>query len=389
MSRIKASIRKNEVDKSGKVNIKIRIHHNGKTRYIGTRFSVKPTQFSVKNGRVLKSHPLSAFINAELKKLEANYESKLVSSDDPERLDVRDVVSILRKKYRVVNIFDLFDEVAREKKNADTSTYRRYLVTKRTLERYYGSSMLPISEVDESFLKSFSESRFAEGSKPNTVSQDLAIIRAVFNRGIDKGVILADLYPFRKMKLARSKTSKRSLSVDQLKTLYSATLRKNEKMAVDIFFLSFFFIGINMKDLYWLRKQDVANGRVIYTRAKTKKEYSVKIEPEAQEIIDRHCSVDDEWLLSSIHKRYDNVDTFTHGVNSFLRTAAINLKMNITPTTYFARHSWATLAYNNGISKDNVRLALGHGGETVTDTYIDFDLLMVDMANRKIIDLIV
>jgi integrase len=55
----------------------------------------------------------------------------------------------------------------------------------------------------------------------------------------------------------------------------------------------------------------------------------------------------------------------------------------------YARHSRATIAYNNGIPKDTVRLALGNGSNTVTDTYIDIDLKLVDEANRKIIDLVI
>jgi hypothetical protein len=55
----------------------------------------------------------------------------------------------------------------------------------------------------------------------------------------------------------------------------------------------------------------------------------------------------------------------------------------------YARHSRATIAYNNGIPKDTVRLALGNGSNTVTDTFIDIDLKLVDEANRKIIDLVI
>ena len=41
------------------------------------------------------------------------------------------------------------------------------------------------------------------------------------------------------------------------------------------------------------------------------------------------------------------------------------------------------------IPKDTIALALGHGGSTVTDIYINYDLRKVDVANRQIIDLIV
>ena len=56
-------------------------------------------------------------------------------------------------------------------------------------------------------------------------------------------------------------------------------------------------------------------------------------------------------------------------------------------TTYYARHTWASIAFNIGIQKDVVSLALGHSfGVRVTDTYINADLSRVDKANRRVID---
>lgn len=388
MSKIKAAIRKNEVDKSGKVNIKIRIYHNGKTRYIGTKFYVKPTQFSVEKGRVLKSNPMFAFINAELKKLEANYETKLVTTEGLDNRPVKVVVSTLRRKKKIVNFFDLLDAKIEESKGKDGSTWEKYSTTKKVLLSYYGMDNLPMVEIDEAFLKDFMESRLSDGKSVNTVAIDLRNIRAIFNKAIDDEIIQADLYPFRKFKIPSKKTSKRSLTIKQLKTLYKAKLSGKEKQSIDVFFLSFFLIGINMKDLFRLRPDNIRDGRIVYDRAKTKKEYSIKIEPEAMAIINRYKAKEGEWLFT-FPEQYARTYEFNKAVNKFIRRVAVKKKINVPITTYYARHSWATIAYNNGIPKDDVRLALGHGAETVTDTYIDFDLALVDSANRKIIDLIV
>lgn len=58
-------------------------------------------------------------------------------------------------------------------------------------------------------------------------------------------------------------------------------------------------------------------------------------------------------------------------------------------TSYWARHTWATIAHKIGISKDVISLALGHEfGCKTTGIYIDYDLEQVDKANRKVIDYI-
>ena len=54
---------------------------------------------------------------------------------------------------------------------------------------------------------------------------------------------------------------------------------------------------------------------------------------------------------------------------------------------YWARHSWATIAFSIGISKDVISLALGHSnGSQVTSIYINPDLKQIDNANRRVID---
>lgn len=55
-------------------------------------------------------------------------------------------------------------------------------------------------------------------------------------------------------------------------------------------------------------------------------------------------------------------------------------------TTYTARYSWATIAASLDIPKETIARALGHGGHSVTDIYIDFDQRKVDDANRRVID---
>ena len=64
-------------------------------------------------------------------------------------------------------------------------------------------------------------------------------------------------------------------------------------------------------------------------------------------------------------------------------------------TYYFAdlnyapenRTGWgATIAAYLDIPKETIAAALGHGGNDVTDIYINFDQTKVDKANRRVID---
>jgi integrase len=245
-----------------------------------------------------------------------------------------------------------------------------------------------MSEIDELFLNEFLNWHLDKGNSINSAGIDLRNIRAIFNRAIDNRLITADIYPFRKFKIPSKKTRKRSLVPEHIKKIYAAELKGKQAQARDIFMLVFFLIGINLKDLYNLKPDNIEGERLVYERAKTHKQYSIFIHPEAMEIINRYRDEDDVRLLS-FYKQYSRPYEFVKATNKFLDKFIPGLGINDKVTSYYARHSWATIAYNIGIDKDTVRLALGHGAESVTDTYIDFDLKLVDAANRKVIDSII
>lgn len=57
-------------------------------------------------------------------------------------------------------------------------------------------------------------------------------------------------------------------------------------------------------------------------------------------------------------------------------------------TTYWSRHTWATVASSLDIPMELIGRALGHSwvNKTITSVYIDFDTRKVDDANRMVID---
>ncbi len=78
--------------------------------------------------------------------------------------------------------------------------------------------------------------------------------------------------------------------------------------------LIFYLVGINTVDLCRLEK--IRNGRIEYRRAKTKKIYNIKVEPEAAEIIERYKG--SKYLLN-ILERYKNYKDYAHRLNENLQ----------------------------------------------------------------------
>ena len=165
----------------------------------------------------------------------------------------------------------------------------------------------------------------------------------------------------------------------------------------DMFVLMFYLIGINAADLFRLTTANVIGGRIVYHRAKTNKLYSIKIEPEAEEIINKYKG---EKFLINPCDTYTNYKDFLHRMNTGLQNigsferkgrGGTKIKKPLFPdiSSYWSRHTWATIAASLDIPKETISAALGHEiGSDVTSIYIEFNRAKIDEANRKVIDYI-
>lgn len=261
-------------------------------------------------------------------------------------------------------------------------TAQLYACTLRRVLDYDPRAGLRLSEVDRGWLEGFD--RFLSRTAPSRNARNIHLrnLRAVFNAALDDGVITN--YPFHKFQIRNERTRKRALTAAQVRAVAEAPLPRSLARHRDMFVLSFLLVGINIGDLCLLR--GVEGGRVEFARKKTGRLYSVRVEPEAEEIIARHRG--ERYLLDVMDTNADYRSYYKHFAAA-LRSlpAALPPEAGVTElTSYWARHSWATIAASLDIPKETIAHALGHGCDTVTDIYIDFDRAKVDQANRRVID---
>ena len=264
----------------------------------------------------------------------------------------------------------------------DKKTGRTWELYNSTLSRLKAFcpnfASLRFEDVCVNWLEKFEAFLAKTAPSRNARNIHLRNIRAVFNFAIDEGA--TSLYPFRKFKIKAEATRKRALSVDQLRRLIRMALDDTERRYVDFFLLSFMLCGINVVDL--CRAAPAVDGRLEYRRAKTHRLYSVKIEPEAQALVERYAG--SSGLVNFAEGCKDYRSFYKH-LADCLRSLSGRLRVSGF-SSYWARHSWATIAASLDIPKETIAAALGHGGRSVTDIYIDFDLAKVDEANRRVLD---
>ena len=141
-------------------------------------------------------------------------------------------------------------------------------------------------DISKDWLKRLDAELVRQGLKKNSRNIHFRNIRAVFNDAIDNEI--TSHYPMRTFDINPEQTEKRSLSVDELRTLFNYNVQPWQQKYLDYFKLTFFLIGINPADILNCTDENVVDGRLLYRRKKTGRLYSIRLEPEAIQIINRY-----------------------------------------------------------------------------------------------------
>lgn len=386
-------------DRDGRFPIRLSICKSKNTVYVGTGISLQAKEWS---GTRCIATPLREVINKMLRKKLLNAENvdfQLQLKDDYHKLTASDIKQAIVSQFSEPSASDVGDfepyyiKVADSKSESTKSVYLQSLSRLRAYLGDDGLRRLNFTDITTAWLSEFEAFLAKTAPSANARSIHLRNIRAVFNCAITDELI--SHYPFRKFKIRQSPTLKRSLSVERLRQLFSYSCQPYQRRHIDMFKLIFMLRGINMADLAHLKT--IEDGRINYIRAKTHKFYSVLVEPEALEIINRYRG--SSYLLD-IMDRYGKHQDYTKRANRSLQAVG---EMKILPgrggkkeikpafpgiTMYWARHSWATTAAYLDVPKEVIAAGLGHGCDTVTDIYIKFDDTKVDRANRMILDFV-
>lgn len=384
------------VKKDGTFPLKLNVFHRGQI-LISTKFSSSKRNWT--GVEYTNKEPNYRTKNVAIRNIMNRVENlifRLSERGEIDRMTDRQLKSIIdielngdRKKVKC--FVDYLDEFIGKKSNNGTKSV--YLGTRRKIELFDRSCTF--ESMDKKWLERF-EDWMAETMKVNSRGIHLRNIRAVFNYAINEEY--TTLYPFRKFQIKKEKTRKRKLTVEQLQILCDYPCEDYQKKYRDMFMLMFYLLGINAADLFLAKKTDIVNGRLEYKRAKTGRLYSIKIEPEAQEIIDRYSGNEENGYLLNVMDSYNNYKDFLHRMDIGLKQigemerkglGGKKYRNSLFPdlSSYWSRHTWATAANSLGISIETISLALGHSyGSPTTIIYIDFELKKVDEANRKVID---
>lgn len=386
--------------KDGTAPLRLSVRWGKQSVMIPADVLLRPEQWNPIHSRVV-NHPKQRMLNSYLDSFRVSADEVLrkmtKGGKSPTPAAVRKSILTGDAQEPGTSFLDIYRKVMDDPR-IKQRTREIYGVTLRKVIAYSESigtdaEMLRFEDITRTWAGNFDRWLMDACPSRNARNMHLRNIRHVCNVAVTDHI--TDFYDWRGYSIKAVPTVKRSLSVEALRTFIDAETDQQQRQYLDMFRLIFLLVGINTIDLCHLKKTDVRDGRIEYTRSKTGRFYSIRIEPEAQEIIDRYAG-EGEWLLN-ILDRYKDFKDYAHRLNENLqkigpcKTGKHGKKerepLHPSITTYWARHSWATIAASLDIPNETIAAALGHGyGNRITAIYIDFDRKKVDEANRKVID---
>lgn len=431
MATFKICVFEHQKRTDGKYPVSIRVYWKGQSCYIGTEYYVTDKQINKKtfalkdifiindlNKRIAKFEDLKAQkLGHKIQMYTAKELAKYFDSETKPGTDTTiNFVEFSRKHILKLKL---------QGRNTTASILNR--TVNSLIDFCNGRERVSITEITSKFLTQYEaylrtertmkrKNQFGKmvttkkrGLSDVSVIDYMTDIRLLFNAAMteyndeDKDEIRIYHYPFRKYKLKRRpENEKRNITTEQLiklKNVPDSDLQLERAIfSRDVFLLSFYLCGMNLADLYdadrFLEAGETI--RIDYNRKKTKGRrqdkafISIKVEPEVMLLIEKFKDKSGQRVFD-FHIRYTNSHIFSSNVNKGLKVVAKVCEINEPLSTYYARHTWATIARNKcGISKDDVDLALNHidQGLKVTDMYIEKDWSLIDSANRAVLDYI-
>lgn len=375
--------------------LRVGITKRGDTAYLTLPVKLMPEQWDSREQRTRKlpiaRWPQGPTVTNFIERRRADIENAMLQLEADGRLfrlsaaEARDLIlETMAGGRKPTPLAEAFERFSAGHTNARTRQI--YGATwKRIAGLYPGAAHLTLEDVSLSWLRQLDRDLERTGTpSQNARNIHFRNIRAVMNWAITEE--LTENYPFRRFKLRYEPTEKRSLTSAQIRQLIEAPCSGFDAEYRDMFLLIFCLIGINITDLFSLTRDSIRDGRVEYRRAKTGTHYSILLEPEASALLEQYRG---RRALLTMADRYKTARDYNQHINAGLKRIIPEEPFSRL-STYWARHSWASIAYNELEAPiDTISAALGHQyGSRITAIYVNPDRRKVDELNRRMLDLV-
>lgn len=349
-----------------------------------TEFSIKRTVLESlwDNGKAKGNSEPAKVINSYLKQIEAkvfeHYREMLATNEMVTAEGLKNAyLGLTTNQQSLMSLVKYHNEIMKDK--LEWGTLKNYGTTQKYismfLEKHLRTSDVYLSQLNYKFLVDFE--MFLKAHQPtdhqkpcgqNTAMKHIERFRKMVNMAIKYEWLEKD--PFMKFKATFKKTSRESLTEDELKRVESKSFSIARLQQVKDLFIFSCYTGLAYADVMELEPSNVILGMdgkhwITTSRKKTDMPVRLPLLPKALEIIEKykeHPSVKAEGtLLPGISNQK---------LNSYLKEIADLCHIQKNLTFHLARHTFATtITLTNGVPIETVSKLLGHSSIRTTQIY--------------------
>ena len=393
MATIKLAVLKHTQSKDGSYKIRIAIGHRSETHYIVTKYKVNsPSEFV---GGIVTRVPNAHEINVKLRNLLNDYDERLERIPSPEDYtckELRDLLKSMRPHSSTATFSQVSEQYQKELIEDGRGSYAGMLQNSLRLFRDFSGGDMFLSEISTVTISEFERWLKRKGLSQTYTSMTLSMTRTIINRAIRAQLVTYQLHPFAYWKRPADEEREIDISVEELAAIRDALPKlKKQRIARDLFMLSYYLGGINLIDLLNIDFRGISV--LEYVRHKSRntktsdKRISFTIQPEAKELIRKWTNRNTGKLDFGYKFSYKN---FLQFVTRSIKSLAKDLDIpNYKKVCYYtARKSFVQHGFDLGISLEVLEYCIG---QSVKNNRPIFNYLKImrkhaDVAFRQILD---
>ena len=185
--------------------------------------------------------------------------------------------------------------VAKKLRIGRLGTAKTYRDALASFSRFRNGEDIAIDALDAELMNQYEAWLKEQGVKRNSSSCYLRTLRTLYRKAVEKE-LTTDKDIFRHVFTGFASTVKRALPIDTIRAIRRLYLQDGSDLAFarDMFMLCIYLQGISFVDMAYLKKDDIRNGLLQYSRKKTGQSISIGWEPVMQEIVDTYAHLTKE-----------------------------------------------------------------------------------------------
>ena len=407
-------------DKHGECGIYVRVSFNGRYLKKALNIHIKPEFWDAKEQCVTDKCPNSRLINSKIALTAESIRAQVLKLDIPiKKQTIQQILGIEEKEAEKINkaerddpyfidyalkVNDMFYNKGKYGYTCWYAKKRNIIAFEYYLKYFYHFGNPKLSQLKLEMFDGYLTYRM--NTKKNTsregINKTVVPLYAAIDYAVKNGLIsqskaaplTGNYVESRKTKYDPDDDAEdkiRYLSPEQMKYFHEyckGVKSRTARIVLDMFFFSFFACGLRLSDIITLewRHIDFENKTIEKVQFKTKKKAEVQIplNKNAMEILERWKGYNlnakyvfnrlpEDFDLSNQTKLFMKRNAQDKGVNRILAIVGRNAKLPIKLTMHVARHSFAVMSINSGMSVYMLSKLLGHSSIAATEkTYAKF-----------------